>query len=395
MKIEEIIIKKRTKRYKIILDMDEYKLFAKGKLKLGDCEELYIPVSREQFISEMKTYANSIAKIFCKESKKYISIETTEIHEGVEELNITPLTQIKKLILPKSLKNIEIKAVDSYYYNKEIEIYYNGNLEDYCNLVFKTKKYSCGYTITNTFTSISQHLLIQKDDGEIEYNGKKYSAYENELDLSKFTIERLNPHVFDNWANSNNYYNRNNSINFKFPKGLKSIGEYSLNFKMENQTIKFEEGLLDITEPSSHTIYKNLILPKSLENIKGQFSSSHQNGTDYIIIQGNPDLSEDELYLDFSNVIFTDLDPEKCIKYLSNNTYSRYDKHNKEYPQNIFFSNKYSNKADFIKNTIRECTIHTRIRNNVNNIRFVDIPENRDDLADQIPLLMSILYRIE
>lgn len=389
MIIKEIKIKNSNK-YSIKLNSSEYELFKKGSIKLTNCIELYLPVSKQKYIEDCVKYGDTIKKIFCKENNKYILIDTIEIPEGTEELTLRGHSSIKTLVLPKSLKEIRIERALS----RDLIVYYNGNIEDYCNLSYGD---STNWGSAVTFNNYSCKFYIQKDDGEIEYNGKNYSRYE-ELDLSNITVEKLNSSLFQNWCDSLGCYSGKMTAikNFKLPKGLKSIEKYALDFNLNVETFEFPEGIEYIDDPFLYGFANNIILPKSLEKIEGNLESGthrhvrRENQKDlnsYIIIQGQPDCHR--LYnLFFDYAIFTDLDP---LKYIDELRYGGFHSYGNREDFYLFFNEKYS--QEFYKYVNSE-TDKNKERIEQKNIMFINMSENIYEIPKQIDNIMTYINNL-
>ena len=128
----------------------------------------------------------------------------------------------ENLVLPASIKSIGADAF-SYCFSLE-NIYYDGTIEDWCNIVFISPD-------SNPMI-YGANIYFLDENGEIEYNNKKYSELKDVVIPN--TITKINSYAFYNWDSLKS---------IKIPDSVKSIGVnafFSL-YSLESIAIPFYE----------------------------------------------------------------------------------------------------------------------------------------------------------
>ncbi len=118
--------------------------------------------------------------------------------------NCSKLTSIE---IPNSVESIGSSAFYECWYLQNV--YYDGTIEEWCNITFGNSSSNPMYYATN--------LYFLDENGDAEYNGKKYSILPNVLVLTD-GIEKISSYSF---------YKCSSLISITIPNSVESIGQYA------------------------------------------------------------------------------------------------------------------------------------------------------------------------
>ena len=116
--------------------------------------------------------------------------------------------KVESLMIPKNLKTIEEGALAC---DDLKDVYYNGTIEDWCKIEFEDKN-------SNPMNYASNFYILDPN-GDIEYNGNKYSLV-TEIEIPN-TITSIGNYQF---------YGFNNVTSITIPDSVINIGEYSFSY---------------------------------------------------------------------------------------------------------------------------------------------------------------------
>lgn len=139
----------------------------------------------------------------CRSLKSINLPANLETIEADSFLGCYSLTDIE---IPKSVKTIGYDAFEDCKALKNV--YYGGTIEDWCNINF--------HYIHSNPVYFAKNLYLLDENGDAEYNGKKYKLLKEVILPDTLTeIKHLT------------FYGFNNLYNIKIPHGVQSIGQYA------------------------------------------------------------------------------------------------------------------------------------------------------------------------
>ena len=230
---------------KIYLDMtvEEYVI---NKLNYNIDREVYLKDENSNWIS-----SNSITEIIIPDKVTEINYGLSLFHnlvnvsitEGVTNIgerafyNCSSLTSI---VIPDSVTSIGRYAFEDC--SSLENVYYNGTIEDWCNITFESNDSNPIYYATN--------LYFLDENGDVEYNGNKYSLLPNELVIPN-SVTEIKPYAFSNCSSL---------TSIVIPEGVTSIGEYAFYNCSSLTSIVIPDSVTSIGDSSFYNC-------NSLENV--------------------------------------------------------------------------------------------------------------------------------
>ena len=156
--------------------------------------------------------------------------------------------QFIDITIPASVTSIGYRA----FYNSSslTNVYYNGTIEDWCNITFNDSD--------SNPMSYATNFYILDENGTIEHNGKNYKIL-TELEIPS-TITSIGNYQF---------YGFNNLTNITIPKSVTRIGRDAFSYCSSLTSIKLPETITSIGEAvfSSCTALTSITIPESVKSI--------------------------------------------------------------------------------------------------------------------------------
>ena len=152
-----------------------------------------IVANNASFESSPMYYADNFYML--DENKEWYCLEELIIPDNVETIYpgvFSNFNNIKDLTLPSSVTYIGTYAFE---YCEGLEnVYYDGTVEDWCNILFEKGWYSS----TSNPMRYADNIYFLDDNGNVEHNGKKYSTLKEVIIPN--TINRINNEQFYNFS---------------------------------------------------------------------------------------------------------------------------------------------------------------------------------------------------
>ena len=203
------------------------------------------------FINETTSLSlHSNTKIVLEKAlNKYTNFSNIVIQEGITYIgseNFSSREVVNKIVLPSTIVSIGEDAFDI-----AIEyLYYDGTIEDWCNITFSNYLSNpTGY----------EGFYILNSNGNISYNGKKYSQF-TDIEIPN-TITKIGDYQFASYSALEN---------ITIPSSVVNIGLGAFSGCQSLKTVKIEgEGLLNIDEYAFEYCYelREINIPNSVETI--------------------------------------------------------------------------------------------------------------------------------
>ena len=157
-------------------------------------------------------------------------------------------TSLTNITIPNSITSI---GTDAFYNCSSLtNVYYNGTIEDLCNITFNDSD--------SNPMSYATNFYILDENGTIEHNGKNYKIL-TELEIPS-TITSIGNYQF---------YGFNNLTNITIPKSVTRIGRDAFSYCSSLTSIKLPETITSIGEAvfSSCTALTSITIPESVKSI--------------------------------------------------------------------------------------------------------------------------------
>lgn len=170
-----------------------------------------------------KTIISNTSKIKDSLFKGYDSLEDVIISEGVKEIGSWSFAynKLRNFVIPKSIEHI---GTNSFGGSSIENLYYNGSILDWYKIVDDQSNQVC----------LASNFYIYDDNGNIEYNGKKYKLV-TDLEIPDSIIEISGRQIA-----------MKNITSVEISEGTKVIGNNAFNYWQSLQNIIIPDGIIEI-----------------------------------------------------------------------------------------------------------------------------------------------------
>ena len=189
--------------------------------------------------------------IYAKWEDENLAIFNYYYNEALDELSIYSINDknVSSIIIPE--KTSEISSYAFYECENLENVYYDGTLEDWCNISFEPSSFN--------LMDYAKNFYILDSNGDVEYNGNKYSLV-TEIEIPN-TITSIGNYQF---------YGFNDVTSVIIPDSVTSIGVDAFSECSSLINIKIPSGVTKILSSfRGCSSLSSIIIPKSIEYISG------------------------------------------------------------------------------------------------------------------------------